>query len=465
MRGARLSFYRLAFVSLSLVMVGGCSDSLPSLPKMADINPFKEKEVPLPGRRIAVIPDKPALPGELADGSQPIALPEQRANDSWSQPGGEPNNAPGHLVLSGSVHQSWSADAGSGSNKAGRVTASPIVADGRVYALDSAGNVSAFALGGGSPVWRASLKPTEDPNKPKPSWTSANLFSLGGGDDGGGYGGGLAAEGGRLFAASGYGTVIALDPSSGKRLWEKYLGAPMRASPTAAGERVFVVTTEGRTYCLSATDGTELWSARGLPQQASLVLSASPAVDGETVVVPYPSGDIVALKVSDGSTVWTDNLASTRTTSQMTSMSDAARPVIDSGVVFAVGHGGRMIATQLKTGDRIWSINVAGTQAPWVAGGSVFVVDTSGKLMAVGRHDGKIQWTAKLSGGTTWSGPTLAGGTLWLVSNKGQLAGVDAITGRVTLEQNLGGPMYIAPVVAQGKMFVLTDEAKLIGLN
>lgn len=465
MRGARLSFIRPAALTLCLVMLGGCSDSLPSLPKMADINPFKEKEVPLPGRRISVMPEKQGLPGELADASQPIALPEQQANDSWSQPGGAANNAPGHLALSGGVHQSWSADAGTGSNKSGRVTASPIVAEGRVYTLDAAGTVSAFSLGGGSAVWRASLKPTEDPNKAKPGWGSVNLFSLGGGDDGGGYGGGLAYDGGRLFATSGFGTVIALDPSSGKRVWEKYLAAPMRASPTSAGERVFAVTIDGRTYCLSATDGTELWSARGLPQQASLALSASPAVDGETVVVPYPSGDIVALRIADGTPVWTDNLSNTRTTSQLSSMSDAARPVIDAGVVFAVGHGGRMVATQLKSGERLWSMNVAGTQAPWVAGGSVFVVDTSGKVMALGRHDGKIQWTAKLSGGTTWSGPVLAGGTLWLVSNKGQLAGVEATTGRVTTDQNLGGPMYIAPVVAQGKMFVLTDEAKLIGLN
>jgi outer membrane protein assembly factor BamB len=84
--------------------------------------------------------------------------------------------------------------------------------------------------------------------------------------------------------------------------------------------------------------------------------------------------------------------------------------------------------------------------------------------MAINRHDGKIQWTAKLPG-TTWSGPTLAGDTLWLVSSKGQLAGVEATTGRITTQQDLGSPIYVAPIVAQGKMFVLTDNAKLIGLN
>ena len=44
-------------------------------------------------------------------------------------------------------------------------------------------------------------------------------------------------------------------------------------------------------------------------------------------------------------------------------------------------------------------------------------------------------------------------------------AGVDAATGRVTGEMDIGGAVYIAPVVAQGKMFVLTDDAKLVAFN
>ena len=454
----------LAVLSAPLIVLGGCAgDSLPSLPKMGDLNPFKEKIAPLPGKRISVMPEKEKVPGELADATQPIALPPERVNDAWSQPGGDANNAPGNLTLSGAVHQSWTADAGAGTSKSGRVSASPIVVDGRVYALDASGTVSAYSLSGGSAVWRASLEPSVD-NSKKVAFNASNLFSLGG-SDGGGYGGGLAADGGRIYAASGFGTVIALDPSSGKRIWEKTVGAPVRSSPTAASERVFVLTTEGRIICLSAVDGTELWSARGLPQQASLTLNSSPAVDGDVVVAPFPSGDILALKISDGTSLWTENLARTRTTSQLTSLSDAARPAIDSGVVFAIGHGGRMVATQIKTGERIWSLNVAGTQTPWVAGDTVFVVDTTGQVMAIARHDGRVRWTAKLPGGTTWSGPTLASGTLWLASNKGQLVGVDAATGRVASQQDIGEPVYIAPIVAQGKMFVLTDNARLIAMN
>jgi outer membrane protein assembly factor BamB len=124
-----------------------------------------------------------------------------------------------------------------------------------------------------------------------------------------------------------------------------------------------------------------------------------------------------------------------------------------------------MVAANSKTGDRVWSLNLPGTQTPCVAGETVFVVDTTGQLMAVGRKDGKIQWNTKLPGGTTFAGPVLAGGNLWLASNTGQLVGVDAASGKVTSQQDLGDPVFVAPVVAQGRMYVLTDDAKLIALN
>lgn len=445
--------------------LGGCSDSLPSLPKVSELNPFKETTPPLPGKRIPVIPAQDKQIGELAEASQPIAVPAPQLNDAWPQPGGTPNNAPGNLALSGSnLKVAWSASAGKGKTKVGRVTAPPIVADGRVFALDSDGAVAAFSLSGGSQLWRASLAPTTDKTGPGFSAITANILNLTA-EDGGGYGGGLAYEGGRLFAASGFGAVIALDPATGNRVWEKNLSVPVRSAPTAARDRLFVLTVEGKLYCLSTIDGAELWVVRGLPQQASLGLNTSPAVEDDVVVVPYSTGDLIALRVADGSGLWSESLARTRTTSQLAAMSDAARPVIDNGTVFAIGHGGRMVATVAKTGERLWTLSVPGIQPPYVAGDSVFVVDTSGQLMAIHRRDGKVQWSTKLPGSNTWAGPVLANGILWLASKEGQLAGVDAATGRVTGEMSLGSPVYIPPVVAQGSMFVLSDDAKLMALN
>jgi outer membrane protein assembly factor BamB len=467
MHGTSTWLMALAVSGVALASLAGCSSDsleLPSLPKVGDLNPFKEKVVPLPGKRVAIMQAPDKIPGELADASRPINLPPAHANEAWAQPGGEASNAPGHLALNGSIKPVFRTDGGQGTTKDGRLTANPIVYGGRVFTLDTKADVRAFNSNGGSAVWRQALMPDLEKGGGF-SWTLPSFSALGGTTGAGGYGGGLAADDGRLYVATGFGNVAALDPASGKKLWEKMLGVPVRAAPTAAGGMVYVVSADGRFFCLNGADGAEVWAVRGLPQQASLILSTSPAVDGGLAVVPYPSGDVVALKLTDGSAAWSESLARTRTTSQLASLSDAARPVIDAGTVYAVGHAGRMIATQIKTGERLWSLNVPGTQMPWVAGDSVFVVDTTGQLMAIAKHDGKIQWTMKLPGSGSWSGPVLAGGSLWLTSSKGQLAAVDPLTGKAGAQIDLGAPIYLPPIVAMGRMYVLNDKAELIGLN
>lgn len=434
----------LASTMLCAMVLQGCSGA-PTLPKLSSLNPFKEKEIPLAGKRKAVLKETTGSI-ELASGSGPMQLPPVAVNASWSQPGGAPSNTPGHLALSGGLKTVWRSSAGTGSTSYGRLTASPIMAEGRVYTLDSRGKVSAFSASGGSRSWSTSLRPeSEDAEE--------------------GYGGGLAFDSGRLIAATGFGTVVALNPKTGKSLWVKKLGIPIRSSPTASGGRVYVVSNEGRTYALSAEDGSEQWVFRGLPQRSSMLSNASPAVSGNQVVVPYASGDLVALDIATGQPMWTDRLSRSRVRRTLATLNDAARPVVSNGVVFAVGNGGRMVATSQKNGERLWSKSISSSQPPLAAGNHVFVVDNTGRLMALQRSDGGVRWALKLPAAKTWSGPVLAGGKLWLVSNKGKLVGVDPQQGRVSSQRSLSDPVYIAPIVAAQRMFVLTDKARLVALN
>ena len=52
-----------------------------------------------------------------------------------------------------------------------------------------------------------------------------------------------------------------------------------------------------------------------------------------------------------------------------------------------------------------------------------------------------------------------------MTSNKGQLVSVDATAGRVASKINLGGKVYVPPVVADGRLYVLTDAAKLVAFR
>jgi outer membrane protein assembly factor BamB len=124
-----------------------------------------------------------------------------------------------------------------------------------------------------------------------------------------------------------------------------------------------------------------------------------------------------------------------------------------------------MIATSASTGARVWTRNVASTQMPWVAGDTVFVVDVGGRLMALGRSDGKVRWVSDLPQSARWSGPVLAGSRLWVVSGEGLLVGADASTGQLGSQIDLNTDVFVTPVVAGGRMYILSDDADLIALN
>jgi outer membrane protein assembly factor BamB len=419
---------------------------MPTIPKFSSLNPFATKEVPLAGKRVAILEESSKLQADLAPANQPVTLPPQQANTDWTQPGGNATNAPGHLALGAGLKRAWSADAGDGTSSRGRLTASPITYNGRVYTLDISSRVSAYSMSGGAAAWRVKLAPENEHGYE-------------------GFGGGIAADGGRLYVATGFGSVYALDPNTGKQIWQKKIGEPVRASVTAVADRVYVPTTGGRLVALSGVDGNELWQYRGLPEETSISSNPSPAVSGDVVVVPYASGELVALNASSGQPLWVEALSRTRTSSAMGTLNNVARPAIADGIVYAVGNSGRIIAVRLQSGERLWSADVSGNQMPWVAGNNLFVVDTGGQLLALDRQSGQVLWTTKLKGSNTWSGPVLAGGALWVVSSTGDLVSVDASVGKTIGSTKIGSAAYIAPIVAQGRVFVLADNANLVALN
>ncbi len=436
--------WRVLGVACMALSLGGCA----SVSGMADsvTSIFEEEEKKLPGERISVVaPDTASGLGEI-ETAQPVEISAERENSDWSQPGGVASNAPGHLAFSGRISQKWRADAGQGSSSDGRIIAKPVIVGNRVYTLDTEARVRAFSTGSGKMLWQASLVPENE-------------------EEEAGFGGGLAFDAGKLFAATGFGTVVALNPSSGKALWTKRFELPFRMSPTAADGRVFAVNAESQLFALSAEDGQELWNARGLPEAAVVLSNASPAVSGSTVVVPYPSGEMLAFDVSNGQPKWAEKLTRTRPGMASKNVGDTARPVIAGGVVYAVSGAGRLVATDIQSGSRRWSVDVASNQTPWVSGEAVFVVDRSGKLVAIKRDSGDIAWVAELPKARLWNGPVLAGGKLWLVSSKGLMVGVDARTGRIGPKRALDTDIFVAPVVASRRMYVLTDSARLLALN
>jgi len=415
-----------------------------------------DEDPPLPGERISVLAhDRQLSPDPQAQGRR-IILPPPVVNPEWPQPGGYANHAMHHLTIADSPQARWTADAGTSSDSSERFVGQPIVAGGRVFTMDSGHLVSAFAAAGGERLWQTPLAPETE-------------------EDDGHISGGLAHENGIVFATTGFAQVVALNAATGEEIWWRKFPAPFRAAPTARGGRVFAISLDNTLHVLDAVDGAELWSHTGITEPTSLLGGGSPAVDGGVVVAPFSSGEILAMSVGNGRVLWADSLASARRTDETAALSQIrGHPVVDRGRVLALSHGGVMAAIDTRTGRRLWDREVGGLQTPWVAGSFVYVLTVDAQLLCLSRDDGRITWITELPAfedeedrddPILWTGPVLVSDRLVVVGSHGVAFAISPYTGEYLGAIELSDPVSVPSVVADGTLYVLTDEADLIAFR
>lgn len=416
---------------------------------------FDNSKDPLPGRRISVLSLDRPVAADPNVGAVPVRLPPPYVNPAWPDAGGYPSHAMYHLALDDKIKEAWSTGIGDGAGRYGRIVAQPVVADGRVYAMDALDVVSAYEAAAGRRIWRMD---------PQPEGARDQT-----------YGGGIAVANDRVFVTTGYGRVLALDAATGKRIWSQSFGAPLHGAPTVADGRVFAVTVENQLQVLAADDGRVLWTHSGIPEPAALLGAASPAVEGDIVVVPYTSGELFALRAENGRVLWSDNLATAQPLGALNSIADVrGQPVIDRDRVFAVSQSGLMVAIDLRTGDRVWEQEVGSTHAPWAAGDFVYVLNNDNEIICLTRADGKVRWVRELPHWADekkkrdpirWAGPMLAGDRIIVISSEGEALAISPYTGEPLGRMEFPDGVFVTPALADKTLYVLTDEADLIALR
>ncbi len=413
-----------------------------------------EKKPPLKGERISVLQMQNSLTVDQAAQAIPVEFPSAVANTAWPQAGGNAIHAAYRVALGTGLTRVWSTNIGDGSEKDRKLITVPVIADGRLFASNTEGEVVAINAQKGGKLWQVNVLPKDD--------DSVTVSP------------GLAYGNGTLYVTDGIGNLMALSPSDGKKIWSQNLGKAVRGSPTVQQNKIYVITLTDETVALDAQKGDIVWRHQGVQEAAGLLGSPSPAAEGSVVVTAYSSGDIVALRSETGQEAWSDNLtgiAEFKSRAVTTLSGFHGHPVLDQNTVIVGNAASKTVAINVPSGERTWQKEFGSVDTPWVSGNTVFLITPEAEVIALLKDTGQIRWTTQLpryedpadkEGMIFWQGPVFAGDFLYVAGSNENLLALNPETGKITKTYPISDDVMLSPIVANGMLYVLTDGGTIV---
>jgi outer membrane protein assembly factor BamB len=395
--------------------------------------------------------DQAAFPGNQ---TRAIALPAVRDNAEWTQTTGTPATRIAHPALAQSLSLQWAANIGEGDSRKYRITADPVVSQGRVFTLDAQSVVAATSTAGAT-LWQTDLRPARDA-------------------PGDATGGGLVVAGDTVYVSIGYGVLAALDAGTGAARWSQQLDGSGSGTPAVSGDLVYVTSGDNTGWAINRSDGTVAWQIGASDDTNNILGAPAPALTDDLAIFAFGSGEVQAVFRRGGLSRWDASILGKRPGRALSNVSDVtAAPVVDGGRVYVGNQSGRIAALDAASGARIWSAREGAVGPVWPVGDSVFALSDLNELLRLDAADGSRIWGVALpnfverkpkkqSRVVAHHGPILAGGRIIVASGDGALRSFDPASGALAGLVEIPGGATSAPVVAGRTLYVVTARGQLL---
>lgn len=335
------------------------------------------------------------------------------------------------------VDRLWSVSLGGDSERL-RLALRPAVVDGVVYGASHDGRVVALNAQTGRQIW--SVK-TKLPLSAGPE-VGAGIVVLGSSD----------------------GDLIALAAADGKERWRISVKSEILARPLVAYDLVVVRTVDGHVEAVSITDGARRWVVDEQVPRLTLRGTAPPVLAGDRIIAGFDNGRVLAIDVRSGEVLWDTIVNAPAGRTELERLADIdAPPRVAGNDVFVVGFQGRVAMLALESGQIWWARDASSYRGFAMDERMLYLTNADSVVVALRRTDGAVQWeqTALLRRGL--SAPAIDGDALVVGDFEGYLHWLDKTSGEIIARRKGGGGRISnAPEAAEGRVFIQTDDGRLI---
>lgn len=265
------------------------------------------------------------------------------------------------------------------------------------------------------------------------------------------------------------------DLTTGEKLWTlaaaNIQGSPSQAPKTTedTGLAASSVATNGKQVCaIFATgdiicadmDGKQLWAKNlGVPDN-HYGYASSLLIFGNVVIVQYDnqnSPKVVALDLATGTERWN------KSRKEKVTWSSPVMAYINNSPQLVLMGNPAITAYNPNNGEELWRVECMSGEVGSSAcssNGIIFGASEYAKLIAINGADGSVLWESNEFLPEV-SSPVATKDNIYLATSYGVVAAFDTQTGELRKEHELNTEFYSSPVIAEGKMYLFSNDGKM----
>ena len=274
-----------------------------------------------------------------------------------------------------------------------------------------------------------------------------------------------------IYVADNIGFIYSIGLNNGKLVWIKNHGIPIKSNIKIYKNKIFLINQDNRILCFNTENGSKIWDIRSVPSFIKLqnFLSSAISKQGDVIAI-NSSGDLLKVNANNGKIAWSLNTLESTLAHATDFFKSSEIVIIDDDIIFSSKSS--IFSYNLNTGYTNWKQEVSSIGAPIIDGKNIFILTDNGYFVIIDKDTGIIisstnilKILKKKKQETKITGFIMGSGKIYSVTSNGYLIVSSPVSGKVEYFKKIGDPVTSAPIINNGKLYILTKNSRIYGFD
>tara|TARA_B100001013_G_scaffold210011_1_gene127644 strand:+ start:253 stop:1605 length:1353 start_codon:yes stop_codon:yes gene_type:complete len=274
-----------------------------------------------------------------------------------------------------------------------------------------------------------------------------------------------------IYVADNIGFIYVINLDNGTPIWIKNHGIPLKSKIKTFDDKIFIINQDNRILSFSTIDGSIIWNVRSIKSfiKSQNFLSLALSKQGDLITVDT-SGNLTKVNSINGQVHWSLNTAGSSLAHATDFFKSSDVVLANKNIIFSTKSS--IFSYNLFNGYTNWERKVSSTATPIVDGKNIFFVTENGYFVIINIDTGEIISSTnifnilkKKKRSTKVTGFIMGSGKIYAVTLNGYLIVCSASSGKVESFKKIGSPITSSPIINNGKLFIYTENSRILGFN